>query len=71
MLEDPKFSEDGSANYKSGQQFAEHIQGESQAVSSFAKSKTIKQQREFLPIYAVRQQVRKEDNVIMLPRLLN
>ena len=27
-------------------------------MSSFAKSKTLKQQREFLPIYAVRQQVR-------------
>lgn len=35
----------------------DHIQGESQAVSSFAKSKTLKQQREFLPIYAVREKV--------------
>ena len=29
----------------------------SKAVSSFAKSKTVKQQREYLPIYAVRQDV--------------
>ena len=29
----------------------------SKAVSSFAKSKTVKQQREYLPIYAVRQEV--------------
>ena len=50
-------SEDGSTNYKSDQQFAEHMKGQSEAVSSFAKSKTLKQQREFLPIYAVRQKV--------------
>ena len=49
--------DDGSTNYKSDQQFADHIQGESQAVSSFAKSKTLKQQRQFLPIYAVREKV--------------
>ena len=35
------------------------MKGESEAVSSFAKSKTLKQQREFLPIYAVRQKVRQ------------
>ena len=55
--QDRNISEDGSSNYKSDQQFADHIKGDSQAVSSFAKSKTLKQQREFLPIYAVRQKV--------------
>ena len=33
------------------------MKGSSKAVSSFAKSKTVKQQREYLPIYAVRQDV--------------
>ena len=49
--------EDGGGNYKSSQQFADHLKGSSQAVSAFAKSKTLKEQREFLPIYAIRQQV--------------
>ena len=49
--------DDASKNYKSGQQFAEHMKESSKAVSSFAKSKTVKQQREYLPIYAVRQDV--------------
>ncbi len=49
--------EDGSTNYKSDQQFADHIKGDSQAVSAFAKSKTLRQQRQFLPIYAIREKV--------------
>ena len=49
--------EDGGGNYKSSQQFADHLKGSSQAVSAFAKSKTLKEQREFLPIFAIRQQV--------------
>jgi len=49
--------DDASKDYKSGQQFAEHMKESSKAVSSFAKSKTVKQQREYLPIYAVCQDV--------------
>lgn len=56
-LQDPGQGDDGQTNYKSGQQFSQHMKEQSQAVSAFAKSKTIKQQREFLPIYAARQQV--------------
>ena len=47
---------DGGVNHRSEHTFAEHM-GESEAVSEFAKQKTLKQQREFLPIYAVRQEV--------------
>ena len=54
--QDSKLQEDGSANYKSDQQFSDHIK-DNQAVSVFAKTKTIKQQREFLPIFAVRERV--------------
>lgn len=49
--------EAGEGNYKSSQQFAAHMKGGSQAVSSFAKYKTLKEQRQFLPIFATRQQV--------------
>ena len=54
---DGKVAEDGSTDYKSDQQFADHIKGGSQAVSNFAKTRTLKQQRQFLPIFASRQQV--------------
>ena len=49
--------EEGGGSYKSSQQFADHMKGSSQAVSAFAKSKTLKEQRQFLPIFAIRQQV--------------
>lgn len=40
-------------DYKSTSQFAQHLQ-KSEAVSDFARSKTIKQQRQFLPVSIVR-----------------
>ena len=56
--QDPQsLREDGSTDYKSGQKFAEHMKSNSQAVSSFAKGRSLKQQREFLPIFAVRNKV--------------
>ena len=48
---------EGGENYKSSQQFASHMKRGSQAVSNFAKSKTLKEQRQFLPIFAIRHQV--------------
>lgn len=45
---------DGDVEYKSSSQFASHLQIKSEAVSDFAKSKSIKQQREFLPVYQCR-----------------
>lgn len=68
-MQDPKLAEDGSSNYRSGQQFSEHIQEESEAVSNFAKSKSLKQQREFLPIYATRRDllsVIRDNNVVII-----
>ena len=49
---------EGGEDYKSSQQFASHMKKGSQAVSTFAKTKTLKEQRQFLPIFAIRQQVR-------------
>ena len=50
---------EGGEDYKSSQQFASHMKkGGSQAASTFAKTKTLKEQRQFLPIYAIRPQVR-------------
>lgn len=53
-----KPTEDDSVDYKKSQQFAEHMGDKSQAVSDFAKANTLKQQREFLPVFAVKEEVR-------------
>lgn len=43
------------SSYRDSQTFADKIGGEkNQAVSTFAKSKTFKEQRQFLPIFSVR-----------------
>lgn len=44
-------------DYKKNQKFAEHMNSSSEASSDFAIKKTLSQQRQFLPIFAVRQQV--------------
>ena len=55
-------------DYKSGSQFADHMSKKSEAVSSFALSKTIKQQREYLPIFAVRHELMRiiRDNSVII-----
>jgi pre-mRNA-splicing factor ATP-dependent RNA helicase DHX38/PRP16 len=50
--------ETGDVNYKDDHKFADVMAGKNEAVSDFAKKKSIKEQREFLPIFAVRQEVR-------------
>jgi pre-mRNA-splicing factor ATP-dependent RNA helicase DHX38/PRP16 len=42
-------------DYKSDSQFGQHMTRPTEAVSDFARNKTMKQQREFLPIFHVRQ----------------
>lgn len=49
--------EDGDVDYKANSRFAEHMQKKSEASSSFAKSKTCREQREFLPIFTARDQL--------------
>eukprot|EP00054_Salpingoeca_dolichothecata_P014406 m.81349 g.81349 ORF g.81349 m.81349 type:complete len:876 (+) comp20973_c1_seq2:1441-4068(+) len=56
-------------NYKADSQFASHIQGKSNASSHFAQTKTIRQQRQYLPIFAVRQEllnVIRDNNVVVI-----
>lgn len=48
---------DGDADYKTGQKFAEHMKDMAPAASDFAKKKTIQQQRQYLPVFAVREEV--------------
>lgn len=50
---DEKTQED----YRASAQYASSMTGKSKAVSDFAKSKTMKEQRESLPIYTVRDEL--------------
>ncbi|TQE09997.1 hypothetical protein C1H46_004419 [Malus baccata] len=59
---------DGEIDFKEDAKFAQHMK-DGEAASEFAKSKTISQQRQFLPIYSVRDdllQVIRENQVIVV-----
>lgn len=68
--EDGKFdAENDVADYKKDQKFAQHMDVEQTGVSDFARKKTMKQQREFLPVFAVRQDLLKiirENSVVII-----
>lgn len=55
--------------YKEGHKFAEHMKKTGEASSDFAKKKSIIQQRQYLPVFAVRQEllnVIRDNNVIII-----
>ena len=61
--------EEGNADFKSDSQYGDHMKQKNEAASHFAKSKTIKQQREYLPIFTVRQELLKvvrENSVVII-----
>lgn len=60
--------EDGEIDFKEEAKFAQHLK-KGEAVSDFAKSKTLAQQRQYLPIYSVRDellQVIRENQVVVV-----
>ena len=64
-----KVTEEDSVDYKKSQQFADHMGDKSQAVSDFAVRNTMKQQREFLPVFAIKEELLKiirENSVIIV-----
>ena len=61
--------EDGEMDYKAGSQYGAHMKEKSVAASTFSKTKTMKQQREFLPIYGCREelmQVIRDNQVVII-----
>uniref|UniRef100_A0A4W5MJY9 Pre-mRNA-splicing factor ATP-dependent RNA helicase PRP16 n=1 Tax=Hucho hucho TaxID=62062 RepID=A0A4W5MJY9_9TELE len=60
--------EDGKVDYRTDQKFADHMKDKSEASSEFAKKKTLLEQRQYLPIFAVRQQLLNiiRDNSIVI-----
>ncbi len=49
---------DEGDDYKENQRFAEHMKDKSEGSSEFATQKSLKEQRQFLPIFSVRQEVK-------------
>lgn len=68
--EDAKFdAENDVADYKKDQKFAQHMDVEQVGASDFARKKTMNQQRQFLPVFAVRQDllnVIRENSVVII-----
>jgi pre-mRNA-splicing factor ATP-dependent RNA helicase DHX38/PRP16 len=52
----PKANEEDMENPKGDSQFASHLKA-SEAVSNFARTKTLREQREFLPAFAIREEL--------------
>lgn len=49
--------EDGEVNFKEDAKFAQHMKVKGEAVSDFAKSKSLTEQRQYLPIFSVREEL--------------
>ncbi|CAF1647858.1 unnamed protein product, partial [Adineta ricciae] len=65
---DVKDDQSEDVDYKKSQKFAEHMQDQMEAVSDFARKKTIDEQRKYLPIYAIRADLLKiirENSIII------
>ncbi|XP_069114434.1 pre-mRNA-splicing factor ATP-dependent RNA helicase PRP16-like [Argopecten irradians] len=66
--EEDKVDEKGELDYKADHKFADLLQDKTEAVSDFAKAKSMAEQRKFLPIYAVRNELLNviRDNSIII-----
>ena len=54
-----KMKDDGEVDYKDGAKFSDLLGGKKVAATQFSRNKTLKQQREMLPVYEVRDELRK------------
>uniref|UniRef100_H3AYQ6 RNA helicase n=1 Tax=Latimeria chalumnae TaxID=7897 RepID=H3AYQ6_LATCH len=65
---DQAVGEDGNVDYRTEQKFANHMKDKSEASSEFAKKKSIVEQRQYLPIFAIRQELLNiiRDNSIVI-----
>ena len=62
-------TEDGEIDYKKSSGFASFIGKRDAAVSEFTKAKSMRQQREYLPIFSVREEllnVVRENSVVVI-----
>ena len=54
--------------FRESQQFASHMMDKAEAVSDFAMHKTFREQREYLPVFVVRQKILSviRDNTVVI-----
>lgn len=57
--------EEGEVDFKEDAKFARHMKEKGEAVSEFAKSKSLSQQRQYLPIYSVRDELLQVQNCLI------
>jgi pre-mRNA-splicing factor ATP-dependent RNA helicase DHX38/PRP16 len=60
---------DDQLDHRADQKFADHMKVDQEKKSVFAMTKTLKQQREYLPVFAVRQQllnIIRDNNVVII-----
>jgi pre-mRNA-splicing factor ATP-dependent RNA helicase DHX38/PRP16 len=65
---DDKDQQADEIDYKKSQKFAEHMQEKNEAASDFARDRTIDEQRKYLPIYAIRDellQIIRENSILI------
>lgn len=56
--------EDGEIDFKEEAKFSQHMK-KGEAVSDFAKSKTLAEQRQYLPIFSVREELLQVDYLFL------
>lgn len=64
-----KVGKEGEVDYKEGSKFSSHMKEKTEAASEFSQSKTIAEQRRFLPIYTIRDellQVIRENQIVVV-----
>lgn len=60
-----KDTKGGEEDYKDNQKFAEHMKDKSEASSEFATKKSLREQKQYLPIFAIREEVRHSIDAIV------
>lgn len=50
-----KLNQEGEVDYKDGARFSDLLNGKRVAATDFSRNKTLKQQREMLPVFEVRE----------------
>jgi pre-mRNA-splicing factor ATP-dependent RNA helicase DHX38/PRP16 len=61
--------DEASVDYRENGRFADHLKGASDRVSHFARTRSIKEQRQYLPVYTVRQDLLRtirDHNVLVI-----
>ncbi|XP_065064439.1 pre-mRNA-splicing factor ATP-dependent RNA helicase PRP16-like [Rhopilema esculentum] len=67
--EDDEDKNKNDVDYKSSQRYADVMNDQNEGVSDFARKKSLKEQREFLPIFAVRQEllrIVRDNNIVVI-----